>query len=94
LLAIAHNLLIDHYRAARPTEPLELEAAQDPPELGLDPRLQAALETLEDRDREIIALRFGADLTGAEIAALTGLTLANVQQILSRALRKLRAELG
>lgn len=94
LLAIAHNLLIDHYRAARPTEPLELEAAQDPPELGLDPRLQAALETLEDRDREIIALRFGGDLTGPEIAALTGLTLANVQQILSRALRKLRAELG
>jgi DNA-directed RNA polymerase specialized sigma24 family protein len=32
-------------------------------------------------------------LTGPEIAALVGLTLANVQQILSRSLRKLRSML-
>jgi DNA-directed RNA polymerase specialized sigma24 family protein len=31
--------------------------------------------------------------TGPEIAELTGLSLANVQQILSRSLRRLRAEL-
>ena len=29
-------------------------------------------------------------MTGPEIAELTGLTLANVQQILSRSLRKMR----
>ena len=44
-----------------------------------------------DSDHE--ALRFGGDLTGPEIAELLGLSLSNVQQILSRALRKLRAEL-
>jgi RNA polymerase sigma-70 factor (ECF subfamily) len=94
LLAIARNLLIDHYRAARPTEQLDVEVAHDQPaELGLDPRLETALATLADRDREIIALRFGGDLTGPEIAQLTGLSLANVQQILSRSLRRLRAEL-
>jgi DNA-directed RNA polymerase specialized sigma24 family protein len=49
-----------------------------------------ALSQLGDRDREAIALRSGGDLTGPEIAALLGLTLANVQQILSRSLRKLR----
>jgi RNA polymerase sigma-70 factor (ECF subfamily) len=38
-------------------------------------------------------MRFGADLTGPEIAELTGLTLANVQQILSRALRRMRASI-
>jgi RNA polymerase sigma-70 factor (ECF subfamily) len=48
---------------------------------------------LGDREREIIALRFGADLPASEIATLTGLTLANVQQILSRSLRRLRSEL-
>ncbi len=38
----------------------------------------------------MLALRFGGDLTGPEIAALLELSLANVQQILSRSLRKLR----
>jgi len=98
LLVIARNLLIDHHRARRP-------AAQDPaqtaeadlgvtlgPEtdLGLSAEIASALDTLEDRDRELLALRFGGDLTGPEIAELTGLTLANVQQILSRSLRRLR----
>ena len=48
----------------------------------------------DDRERELIALRFGGDLNGPEIAELTGLTLANVQQILSRSLRRMRAELA
>ncbi len=46
-----------------------------------------------ERERELIALRFGGELTGPEIAELTGLSLANVQQILSRSLRKIRAKL-
>jgi hypothetical protein len=45
---------------------------------------------LGDRDRDVTALRIDGDPTGPEIAALLGLTLANVQQILSRSLRKLR----
>jgi RNA polymerase sigma-70 factor (ECF subfamily) len=104
LVSIAHNLLIDHYRADRSTahRPIgpggvgedELPGAVDPPgDLGLDPQLAAALEQLQPREREIIALRFGGDLSGPEIAELTGLSLANVQQILSRSLRRLRAEL-
>jgi RNA polymerase sigma factor (sigma-70 family) len=50
-----------------------------------------ALSQLGDRDRAVLALRFGGDLSGPEIAALLGLTLATVQQIRSRSLRKLRA---
>jgi DNA-directed RNA polymerase specialized sigma subunit len=45
---------------------------------------------LTERDREVLALRFGGDMTGPEIAKLLNLSLANVQQILSRSLRKLR----
>ena len=103
LISIAHNLLIDHYRASKgPTEQLDdgiaerhgAHVAGPEQDLGLSPELAAALHTLAQRDREVIALRFGGDLTGPEIADLLGLSLANVQQIVSRSLRKLRAELG
>ena len=101
LLAIARNLLIDHYRADRTAAQAPLEEAPEwaavvdgPDEsVGLSPELATALATLGERERELIALRYGADLTGPEIAELCGLTLANVQQILSRSLRRLRAEL-
>ncbi len=56
-------------------------------------RLLAALASLSQREREVIALRFGGELSGPEIASLLRLSLANVQQIASRALRRLRAEL-
>jgi RNA polymerase sigma-70 factor (ECF subfamily) len=101
LLAIARNLLVDHVRADRSTlqRPIDelpdqaLPAAHDRPDLGLAPDLERALAALGDRERELIALRFGGDLSGPEIAELTGLTLANVQQILSRSLRRMRASL-
>jgi RNA polymerase sigma factor (sigma-70 family) len=101
LLSIAHNLLIDHYRRDRTArhEPVEdhlghHELRAEEPDIGLSPELAGALQELGDRDRELVALRFGADLTGPEIAELTGLSLSNVQQILSRSLRKLRARLS
>jgi RNA polymerase sigma factor (sigma-70 family) len=104
LMAIARNVMIDHLRRdrGRVHEPLSDEPEGDArlpavpgPEqrLGLDPALAAALARLGPREREILALRFGGDLRGPEIAELLGLTLANVQQILSRTLRRLREEL-
>jgi RNA polymerase sigma-70 factor (ECF subfamily) len=100
LLAIARNLLIDHHRSDRSDrlEPLEDEDLHPDPasagaEIGVEPEIELALARLTDRERELIALRFGADLSGKEIAAIMELSLANVQQILSRSLRKLRGEL-
>jgi RNA polymerase sigma-70 factor (ECF subfamily) len=100
LLAIARNLLVDHIRADRSArqQPLDdLDRGHDalvdpgnPPDIGLEPDLERALATLAARDREIVALKFGGELTGPEIAAATGLSLANVQQILSRSLRRMR----
>lgn len=96
LLAIARNLLIDHHRRDRSSQhqPIdeELLPTVDGPEqhLGTSPELLEALGQLVERDREVLALRFGGDLTGPEIAAMLDLSLANVQQILSRSLRKLR----
>jgi RNA polymerase sigma-70 factor (ECF subfamily) len=102
LIAIARNLLIDHYRARAPdaanvplqdANPHALPSVDAAAELGLEPELAQALAELSDRDREIVALRYGADLTGPEIAEITGLTLANVQQIISRSLRRLKTAL-
>lgn len=103
LMTIARNLLIDHFRADRSArnKPLDdmdaehrsLQARAQPPDLGLEPELERALATLSGRERELIALRFGGDLSGPEIASLLDLTLANVQQILSRSLRRMRAQL-
>jgi RNA polymerase sigma-70 factor (ECF subfamily) len=99
LLVIARNLLIDHFRAgsvaAVPTahDGLGEAPTHDLYGLGLEPELERALRELSPRERELIALRFGGDLTGPEIASLTELTLANVQQILSRALRRMRASI-
>ncbi len=54
--------------------------------------LQAWLGCLGEREREILALRYGADLTAADIAALVDLTPSNVHQIICRSLRRLRQE--
>lgn len=102
LLAIARNVLVDYYRrdGSRREEPIGENAPArafgsepGPEPVGLSPELELALATLGQRDREVIALRFGADLTGPEIAGFLDLSLANVQQILSRSLRRLRLEL-
>ena len=100
LLTIARNALIDHSRRDRSDPHAEIDEALLEPVAGPEeeiaagsPELAAALEQLSDRERELIALRFGADLSGPEIADALGLSLANVQQILSRSLRKLRAAL-
>jgi RNA polymerase sigma factor (sigma-70 family) len=102
-LTIARNLLVDHYRAKGPgapdvalesLEPGELPATNGAqPAIGIEPELARALAELSQRDREVVALRYGGELTGPEITQLTGLTLANVQQILSRSLRRLRTAL-
>jgi RNA polymerase sigma factor (sigma-70 family) len=101
LLAIARNLLVDHMRASRAVYTrsvdevgLEAVASQpDRPSLGLDPDVERALTELGPRERELIALRFGGDMSGAEIAHLMRLNVSNVQQILSRSLRRMRASL-
>src|SRR3954447_13178060 len=88
LLAIARNLLVDHYRRDRSKLHRHLgeggiSEEQLPTEEGLEsaepsPAVAAALDTLSQRDREVVALRFGADLRGPEIAELLDLRLANV----------------
>jgi RNA polymerase sigma-70 factor (ECF subfamily) len=105
LLAIARNALIDQSRRMTSRRHISLdtsglgetdlpqETGPEETSLGLSPELARALETLRRRERSVLALRFGGDLRAAEIAEVLDLSVANVQQILSRALRKLRQQL-
>jgi len=104
LIAIARNALSDHHRRSRHRTARSLSDGSVPeselpseegPEasLGVSPELAEALGRLSRRERGILALRFGADLRGPEIAELLDMSLANVQQTMSRALRRLRKQL-
>jgi RNA polymerase sigma-70 factor (ECF subfamily) len=53
-----------------------------------------AVATLDDRDRELIALRYGADLTARQIAELFGARTNAIEVALHRALGRLRATFG
>lgn len=100
LLAIANNQVIDSHRRVErhrlrhfsegERDGDGLAAAGPEDELDIQPALAEALDQLDQRARNLVALRYGADLSGPEIAEVTGLSLSNVQQILSRSIRRLR----
>ncbi len=101
IMAIAHHLLIDHHRrqshrAAPSTDEhpellARLATGDEPLERALQAdELRSWLRTLGERERQIVALRYAGDLPAADIAELMNLTPANVHQILSRSLRRLR----
>jgi RNA polymerase sigma-70 factor (ECF subfamily) len=53
-------------------------------------RLASLLAELPDRERELVALKFGAGMTNRAIARATGLTESNVGTIVHRAVETLR----
>jgi RNA polymerase sigma factor (sigma-70 family) len=53
-----------------------------------------AVATLDERDRELIALRYGADLTARQIAEQLGARTNAIEVALHRALARLRSVLG
>jgi RNA polymerase sigma-70 factor (ECF subfamily) len=55
-------------------------------------RLSRLLAHLSDRERELVALKYGAGLTNRSIARLSGLNESNVAVILHRIIIKLSAE--
>jgi RNA polymerase sigma-70 factor, ECF subfamily len=98
LFSIARRVAIDYFRRRRPEVPLEAarsEAGEPSPEeaaqrQGDFARLGALLAALPARERELVALKYGADLTHREVARLTGLSETNVGTLLHRTVLKLR----
>jgi RNA polymerase sigma-70 factor (ECF subfamily) len=100
LFTIARNVVTDERRRRRPAA--NLDAADllehlwiDSPEAeALDRddwrRLVGYLAELDDRDREILGLRFAAGLSNREVGEIVRLSEAHVAQITHRAVVKLR----
>lgn len=65
----------------------------DPGDRVVDLDLAAALETLDDADRTLVALRYAAGLTSDEIGRVIGMTGGGVRARLGRLLDRLRTEL-
>lgn len=99
LMAIARNAAVDHFRSHRRHAPLEAVAevagGATPEELAEQrsdlERLRRLLEGLPDRERELVALKYGAELTNRDIARLTRLSESNVGTLLHRTVQTLRA---
>ena len=99
LLSIARNVAVDHWRSSREHVPLEdagqIAGGERPDELAErrsdEARLGVLLATLPQRERELVALKYGAGLTNRAIARQTGLSESNVGTILHRTVQELRA---
>jgi RNA polymerase sigma-70 factor, ECF subfamily len=101
LFAIVRNTVRDHLRAARRRRWLPLEvlwgrggSARSPEEAALRSewrqRVLEAVQHLGEREREIIALKYGANLSNKDIALLLGLTPNHVNVLVSRSYERLR----
>jgi len=100
LFKIAQNVGLDYRSRRRIHLPLEdaIEiAGEGSPELEAElssdlARLAILTATLPERERELIALKYGASLNNRLIAGLTGLSESNVGTVLHRLVRTLRAQ--
>ena len=101
LYTIALNLLRDRARREA-AEVRAVARAADPPQPDATPHdevaerdeVRRALEHLSADEREVVALRFGADLAVKDIAVVLNEPVTTVEGRLYRALRKLRDIIG
>lgn len=107
LLSIVANEARNRRRSAGRRAGLELrlaegrprsDAAPSPEDAALqaerDERLLAALHTLREEDRQVVAYRYFLGLSEAEIAAVMSCAKGTVKSRLSRSMAKLRTELA
>jgi RNA polymerase sigma-70 factor (ECF subfamily) len=100
VFSIARNTAIDYLR--RQGKEIELDVKNvDVNSVSIEEiyekqeeahHLSKVLSILDNREKELIGLKYGADLTNRKIADITGLTETNVGTILHRTINKLREE--
>lgn len=99
LFAIARHVAIDYYRRRRDSvslDDIQEQTDERTPEDAVERRADIAqlarlLAYLPERERELLALKYGAGLTNREIARLVSLSESNVGTILHRTVSQLRA---
>jgi RNA polymerase sigma-70 factor, ECF subfamily len=100
LFSIARNLAIDYYQQRRVELGLEAAgelAGEESVESTVQRRQEVArlsqlLAGLPDREHEILALRYGGDLSYRDIGRQLELSTVNVRVIVYRTVRRLRAQ--
>ncbi len=100
LFGIARNAALDELRRRRRTatlvaDPEDVSEDELVDEDGEDMAVRRAsvregLQALAPRERELIALKFHAGLTNAELASVLGVSESNAGTMLHRAVQKLR----
>jgi RNA polymerase sigma factor (sigma-70 family) len=101
LFGIARNAALDELRRRRRLAHLAAEPADDDsPQASLTDdaaevtvlrtTVRAALTTLSPREREVVALKFHAGLSNAELAKVIGVSESNAGTLLYRTMEKLR----
>lgn len=103
LYRIAGNVVRDHWRRRRTVLPLDAAVAvaaagPGPAELAeeqdLQARVRALVRTLPEQQQAALVLRFGQDLSYAEVGAVLGKSENAARQIVHRAVTALRKKLG
>ena len=84
---------------AIPLLPLSADEAVAPPDQAASDgpdwqRLQQAVRSLPDEQREVVALKIDGELTFAQIAQIVGVSVSTAASRYQYALRKLRASLA
>ena len=100
LFTLARRIGADYYRRHKPNVPLEDAVLVPDPQIVEDVaqqradfrRLSLLLTRLAERERELVALKYGAGLTNRAITRITGLSESNVSTILHRVAQQLRAQ--
>ena len=96
LIGIARRCVDESFQHAGPSshDPPDREAAGDLEAEAIERlTMQAAVARLDERDRELIALRYGADLSARQIAQRLEMSTNAVDVALHRARTRLREEL-
>ena len=95
LIGIARRCIAEHMADRVPSVATTDGAASGDleEEAALRVTLHAAVAALGERDRELIALRYGADLTARQVAEHVGISTHAAEVALQRALARLRSAL-
>src|SRR5919198_5507311 len=104
LFRIAHNVAMDHFRAARrvqleeevpePEDAAESSAEEEAMQSIGEASMFELIETLSPDQRQVLTLKFVFNFSNAEVGAILGKTEGAIKSLQHRALASLHRQLG